>query len=182
MAAQKTSIELLPQEEWQKGSFGKLLKWVLTVGRHIVIITELIVILAFLSRFKLDKDLTDLGETIKQKQGVIDSSAEFEKKFRLVQFQLETIEKLQKSKLELTLSDVASLLPPDVKLSELNIKGNQAYFTATSLSEVGLATFLNNLQKSPKFEKLVLVQVSSGTEKEVGINFQLKGNLSKPKK
>ena len=59
-APKKHEIELLPKEEWEKTSFGKFIKWTLNVGRYIVIATELIVILAFVSRFKLDRDLTDL--------------------------------------------------------------------------------------------------------------------------
>ncbi len=183
MAAPKTSIELLPQEEWQKGSLGKLLKWVLTIGRHIVIVTELVVILAFLSRFKLDRDLSDLGESIKQKQMVVESSSEFEKRFRFLQQQLDAIENLKKSRLETAITELASLLPVDVKLSEFDIKNNQVSLTATSLSESGLATFLTNLKNSTRFENLTLTQVSSEVEKEVGINFQLQGDLSlKPKK
>ncbi len=88
MAARKSTIELLPQENWEKGTFGRLLKWALTVGRYIVIITELIVILAFLSRFKFDRDLTDLNEKVKQQQAIVQSSAQFEQKFRFLQKQL----------------------------------------------------------------------------------------------
>ena len=67
----KTTIEFIPQEDWEKTSFGKFLKWLLNVGRWIVIVTELIVIIAFVSRFKLDRDLTNLNEKVKQKQAII---------------------------------------------------------------------------------------------------------------
>jgi len=77
MPAQKSQIELLPREEWEETSFGKFLKWLLTVGRYIVIFTELVVILAFLSRFKLDRDLTDLYKQIENKQAIIQNSTDF---------------------------------------------------------------------------------------------------------
>ena len=84
MAAPKSEIELLPQEGWEKGTLGKLLKWALTAGRYIVIVTELAVIMAFLSRFKFDRELTDLHEEIKQKQAVIQSAQSFETEFRFL--------------------------------------------------------------------------------------------------
>lgn len=176
MAAQKNSIELLPQEEWERGVVGKFLKWTLTIGRHIVIFTELVVILAFLSRFKFDRELTDLSEAVKQKQAIIESSLQFEDKFRFLQKKLGMIENLRKNQIvtDVLLDELSSLIPVDVTLSDLNINGKQISFSATALSEAGLATFLKNLKASPKFEKLALTQVSMGLQKEAGIKFQLK--------
>lgn len=176
MAARKRDIELLPKEEWEKAPFGKLLKWTLTVGRWIVIITELVVILAFLSRFKLDRDLTNLYEDIKQKQAVIESLSDFEDEFHFLQKRLATINGLEKKQLAAAkvVEELSLLIPLDVALSDLAITDKEVSLTATALSEYGLASFLNNLKSSPKFEKITLSSVSSGTEKEVGIQFELK--------
>lgn len=179
MAAQKTSIELLPREDWEKTTFGKFLKWLLTVGRYIVIFTELIVILLLLSRFKFDRDLENINEQINGKQAEIIALTEFEEEFRFLQIQLSTIEGLQKKqiKTDQVLTELTSLIPIDVYLSDLNIKEKKVSLTATALSEAGLATFLKNLQTSSQFDNLVLSQVSSETEKEIGIQFQLKSDL-----
>lgn len=179
MAARKTTIEFLPQEEWEKGIGGKILKWALTVGRHIVIFTELVVILAFLSRFKFDRDLSDLGEKIKQQQAIVESLTKFEKEFRFLDKRLETIENLRKTQLETdkVLTELAALVPVDVYLSDFNVADDQFDLTATTLSEIGLGTFLKNLKESPEFGKIVLSKVSSGEEGKVGIEFQLEGTL-----
>lgn len=176
MAARKRDIELLPKEEWEKTSLGKLLKWTLTVGRYIVIATELIVILAFLSRFKLDRDLTNLYEEIKQKQARIEAASEFEEEFRFLQKRLDTIEDLEKKQLTTAglIEELSSLIPLDVALTDLTVSDQKVSLTATALSEQGLATFLNNLKASDKFEKIELSQVVSGIEKGVGIQFELK--------
>jgi hypothetical protein len=63
----KKEINLLPKEEFEKKPLGKFLVWALSIGRYIVIFTELIVILAFLSRFKLDRDLADLNQSVREK-------------------------------------------------------------------------------------------------------------------
>lgn len=179
MTAQKTAIEFAPREDWEKGPLGKILKWVLSVGRHIIIMTELVVILAFLSRFKLDRDLTDLGEKIKQKQAIVESSSSFEKNFRFLQKRLIKIEELRKDQLKADeiLSELSSLIPVDVYLANFTIEGKQVSLSATVLSEAGLATFLRNLRNSPRFEKFILSQVSSEADREIGIKFQLRSEL-----
>ncbi|TSC54422.1 MAG: Uncharacterized protein LiPW31_121 [Microgenomates group bacterium LiPW_31] len=179
MTAQKTTVEFIPQEEWEKTSFGKFLKWVLTVGRYIVIITELIVILAFLSRFKLDRDLTDFNEKVKQQQAIINASAQFEKEFRFLQKRLSTIEGLRKTQLETDqiLTELGDITPVDVYLDNFAVAEKQISLSAKALSEAGLATFLNNLKASPKFTKLTISNVSSGMEEGVGISFKLKSEL-----
>lgn len=181
MAAPKSTIEFLPQEEWEKTSFGKLLKWLLTIGRQIVIFTELIVILAFLSRFKLDRDLTDLYEQIENKQAVIQASAEFESDFRFLQTQLSTIQNLRNEQLEASqlLEEISQLTPIDVSFSDIDVSDNQASFNATALSEAGLATFIKNLKQSPRFSDLTIDSLSLGTQEGVGISFSLASQITK---
>lgn len=180
MAAPKSQIEFLPQEDWEKTSFGKFLKWLLTVGRYIVIFTELIVILAFLSRFKLDRDLTNLYEQIESKQALIQSYADFETDFRFLQKQLSTIQGLRKEQLQTKqlMEEIAALTPIDVYFSSLAIASNQASFTASALSEAGLATFINNLRNSPRFSNLEIDNLTFGTSKGVGITFNLKSQIN----
>lgn len=181
MTAPKDSIELLPQQDWQKSALGKFLKWALTVGRYIVIVTELVVILAFLSRFKFDRELTDLNETITQQQAVITSYADFEQKFRLTQNQISLIKELQDKRLKtiVVLNELASLTPLDVYLSDLEVNEEQVNLKAAALSEAGLATLIKNLKASSSFKQLTLTEINTDIEKEVGINFTLTSQLAK---
>jgi len=180
MAARKTAIEFLPQEDWEKKTWGKILKWTLTVGRYIVIFTELVVILAFLSRFKLDRDLTDLGEKIKQQQAIIVSWSNFEKEFRFLNKRLQTIEGFRKNQVEAggVLEEIADLLPFDVVISEFIVSDKKLDLSAVALSEGGLSTFLRNLKNSEKFKNIALTQLSFNAEKEMGIKFQVKGEIA----
>lgn len=180
MAAPKNEIEFLPQEGWEKGTLGKLLKWALTVGRYIVIITELAVILAFLSRFKFDRELSDLHEEIKQKQTVVESAQKFEQEFRLLQKRLEVFDGLEKDRLQSTalLTHLSEIIPLDVYLDNLNIDKQTVSFNANAASEMSLATFVNRLKQSPHFEKISLSQVSLNPVAAIGIKFQIKTNLA----
>jgi len=183
MAAPKkaptTTIEFIPQEDWEKTSFGKFLKWLLSVGRWIVIVTELIVILAFLSRFKLDRDLTNLNESIKQKQAIVNSSSNLEKEFRFLQKRLTTIESLQKSQdeAEKILDIFTDLTPVGVQLSDFTYNDKKITLTASADSELAFASFLKNLKESSQLKNLSLAKVSSGEEQGGKIVFSLKTEI-----
>ncbi len=177
--APSTTIEFIPQEDWERTSFGKFLKWLLSVGRWIVIITELLVILAFLSRFKLDRDLTNLNESIKQKQAIISSSASLEKEFRFLQKRLTTIESLQKSQNEAkqVLDIFAELTPVGVQLSNFTYLNRKISLMASANSELAFATFLKNLKESPKIKSLSIAKVLTNEEQGGTIIFNLKTEL-----
>ena len=92
MAAQKTKksqpINLLPKEEFAASTFGRIIKWLLSTFRVIVIVVEVVVMSAFLSRFWLDARSTDLNDQIKQRQSIIASFSSFEQSFRATQAKL----------------------------------------------------------------------------------------------
>ena len=94
--------------------WGRFLKWSLTAGRYIIILTELVVIMAFMSRFKLDHDLSDLNDAILGKQALLEASSNTEKVLRLTQARLNLAD--QKLKVNPVPSEVISkiirLFPP----------------------------------------------------------------------
>jgi len=180
MAAPNEDINLLPQEEWEKKPIGRLVKWTLTIGRYIVIATELIVITAFISRFKFDRDLSDLYEEIEIQQARIKSSEEFEKEFRLIQNRLKVIKELDKRKIDPSkiLTSAADLIPLNVTLENLQFdrETGKLTFTGYSLSESGLAAFINNLKQSDYFNNIEIESIVKGSELQ--IDFKLNTSLS----
>lgn len=174
-ASSQKNIELLPKEDWEKTSFGRFLHWTLSVGRYIVIATELAVILAFLARFKLDRDLTNLHEEIGQKQAVVEASTDFENEFRFLQKKLATVAEIETrhaASAELV-GNLNALIPLDVSLTELSAEGNEISISALALSEDGFASFLDNLEASELFAKPKVKSVISDTKTGTGIEFEL---------
>lgn len=173
------NVNLLPGEETKKT--GKFFTWVLTYGRYIIIGTEIIVLLAFLSRFKLDRDLTDLHQSIAQKQEVVLAAQDLEKEVRSLQNRLAIIKKLEKQRdfpPEL-LTAFEGLTPADVTLTEFSLDTSKITLTATALSNAGFTTFLNNLSASSYFGDISLDNV--GKPKDgAGIEFKISASLKNP--
>ncbi|MBU1129800.1 hypothetical protein KKE45_00570, partial [Patescibacteria group bacterium] len=90
----KKEISFLPKHQDNHSFIAKLVRWVTTVGRSVIIFTELIVIAAFVSRFWLDRKNSDLSESIRQQKAILESTAPFEKDFLILQNRLKAIKKL----------------------------------------------------------------------------------------
>jgi|SRR3989304_2676192 len=151
MAARKKSthqINLLPQEQFAASTSGRVLAWALSTFRVIVIVTELVVILAFLSRFFLDAENADLSEEIEQKQGIIASSSDFEKTFRQTQKKLTIFSELttQDGQASGVLSKIAVSIPPDVYLESISLNDNSLSLVGLSPNERSIQEFVVNLE------------------------------------
>jgi Tfp pilus assembly protein PilN len=177
MAAQKKSaqINLLPQEQFATSISGRVLSWALSTFRIIVIITEIVVILAFLSRFFLDAQNTDLSEEITQKTDVIASSSKFEKTFRQTQKRLAIFSALT-SKEELTkdlLGKIAISIPPDVFLELIDISKDTLTITGLSPNERSIQEFVFNLEANLSTESVNLSNIETSFEDSSLMEFTL---------
>ena len=91
---QSVGINLLPQEEFAASTLGRILAWLLSTFRIIVIFTEVIVMGVFLSRFWLDAKANDLNESLRKNQSILATTTDFENDFRDIQTKLDTFSKV----------------------------------------------------------------------------------------
>ncbi len=164
MAKKKNNhINLLPKDEFEISTLGRVLKWLLGTFRFIVIFTEMIVMIAFLSRFWLDAKSNDLNAEIKQKQVLISSYAPVETEFTVIQKRMLTLtqfstESVKPSEL---IDTIVPLIPSDIKLNLISASELQNKFEGESLSEKAIAQLIANLENSKKFTKISLGEISS---------------------
>ena len=159
--AKTRSINLLPQEEFDVSVVGRILKWAMGTFRIIVIITEMIVMGAFLSRFWLDARNSDLNDLIEVKSAQISSQSDFEKQFRGLQEKLNIVEEISKdNKFSEILSRVSSKLPPDASFSSLSFQESSAQIKGVAGSEFAIMRFIANLDAEKLFKEVFLGSVS----------------------
>jgi len=175
LTAQKNTINLLIQDKFERTPIGRFLKWALTVGKYIVILTQLIVIAAFLFRFKLDNNLEVLNENINQNQELIIASQDLEYKARIVQDQLETLKMINEDQVLIsqTIEALSQITPLEVKLETVNLSQKSINIEGSALSEIGLATLINGLQNQPNFNKINVNSVSTGGPKNPALTFKI---------
>ncbi|MBI4032957.1 MAG: PilN domain-containing protein [Candidatus Blackburnbacteria bacterium] len=185
MAAQK-KINLAVPEGFENTPFGKIVSWALSAGRAVVVVTELLVILAFLSRFWLDRELVDLNEQNASREVQVKTQSSFEAQFRLAQSRISEFEKLTTSEaspankqgIAETVQDVARLLPADVSLVTISLTEGGFELSGIALSEGGLSGFVKALNTSQKFADTTIKDITIGVGGAT-LNFLIEGSFKK---
>lgn len=171
-------INLLPREEFLTSTVGRVFAWILSTFRVIVIVTEILVMLAFLSRFWLDAQNTDLNELIKQKQAVLAASLDFENEFNDTRERLSVFSEYATSQGVIThaLVSISSNLPPDMFLTSISFSNKAVTVQGTSPTETSIQQFVVNLDSNKDFENVTLEDVRSKQEQFLvfKLGFQLK--------
>lgn len=165
--ATKKELSLLPDSE-NPDSFGaKLIKWLTTVGRWVIVLTELIVVSAFISRFWLDRKNSDLSETIRQQQAILGTTQSFENEYNSFQKRLSFIRKFYDNDPQYfqKIDTLIKSTPPDLIYQNISIKKDDndnkvsANISLIALSEASLVSFVNNLTLNPNIEAVKINQI-----------------------
>lgn len=172
--SKQLNINLLPQDPFFSGFVGRTLQWSMGAGRYIVIFTEIVVILSFAARFTLDRQVTDLNETLYDQMQQLEGLAEDEAAFRLAQAQLSVIKKNQEiSNILDVFGALSQVVPAEVILDRLSISQNAISLESTALTQASFITFINNLQLTPQFNSIRIGKVESTGSGQPGFSFSL---------
>lgn len=144
--------------------------------------TEIVVLLAFISRFSLDRKLTDLKEEISQKQAILEANKDLERDIRSLQDNLAKLKQtMNNQKLPLdTLLLLQTLLPSDVYVETLDFATDQVSVTATAGKTHGFSQFLTNLQAAKQFSRIDIGDIKKSLL--TGIEFKFTAYLSNKSK
>lgn len=166
MAAKK-EISLLPESENPRSFFAKFFKWLTTTGRVTIILTELIVISVFISRFWLDRKNSDLSEVVRQKQAILKSAVPFETEFINFQERLAYINKFYSSQPTYN-SQIESLIsstPTNLFYKNLsvntdpNAKNTVINTSLIAYNEESIVSFITNLMLNPDINQVNITKI-----------------------
>ncbi len=167
-------INLLPQEEFESSALGRVLRWAMGSFRIIVIATEMIVMAAFLSRFWLDAQNSDLADSIKVASAQIQVQSEFEKEFRGLQTKLSVFKQITSGvKSSEKMESLASKTPPGVTLKSVTVHDTSGNIDGVSGTEFAIAQFISNLKNDSSIKKVDLVSIDTSEENSSLIAFQI---------
>lgn len=149
--------------------FDKFIKWVLTFGRLIIILTEFIALCAFLYRFTLDRRLIDLKDKIEQKQLIVKSLNKNEIKFTNLQERLSSISSLENNGMATikVVKDIVALTPKDIIYNNFVLNNERLRIDATVLSVSSLSNFIKALRNYPKIKTVSLDKIENKTSNAV---------------
>ncbi len=170
-----TSINLLPHRDFEQTSLGKLLRWALTYGRYIIVSTEIVVLMAFIYRFSLDRKITDLNDEIEQKAAIITANQAFEDQFRNLQFRANEIGTLfvNQDVAARVIHHLEQITPQGITYTTFTFSENKISVEALANSNTSLAAFVNQLKQSNVLTQINLSNLSKKTLGVAEIRFQL---------
>lgn len=165
----------------------KLLRWLLSTGRYLFIFVEGLVLIAFLTRFKLDADLAQIKEIIDGQIPFIESLKPYEILIRQTQLKLSTIESVRNNAPDLgqILKKISDQTPQGVKLSNINMEAGVGKVTiqmnGQAQTNTDLSSFLAGLKNESIFINVNLASI--GLEQNlirftISFNTQDKGGSS----
>jgi Tfp pilus assembly protein PilN len=173
------SINLLPSK--QKNFGDKFIQWSLTYGRYIIIGTEIIVLLAFLSRFKLDREYIDLKDEVVEKQKILTALAPVEKNVLQLQNRIESIKKADdsQSRALAILPLLASTTPTEVTFKKITVVGNKITIVGLTKETAYITQFVTNLKSISLFKQdgVALENVERGKEDGDLLRFTVVGTM-----
>ena len=170
-------INLLPKDPFFESIVGRSLKWALSAGRYIVIFTELVVILSFVARFTLDRQVTDLNSDIQQKESIISSYGDLEDNFRSAQTKIQTITELdQDTNIVDVFPHISEVTPEGINYDELVIQPTGISAGGSTISQTALNLLITNLQLSPHFFNVSIDRIETQDDQSPGFAFRLRAD------
>ena len=179
MAKPVLSINLLgnPGEPF----FDKFVRWALSAGRMIVILTEVIALSAFIYRFSIDRRIVDLKDQIEDKQSIVSQYEDQEKVFRSLQARLASAKQLEGgAQTTQLLNDVIILATGRLRFNTLEITESQIKIDGSTSSTAQLNYFINQLRQQPKVERISLDKLDNRTS-QGSIDVAITAYLEVPK-
>jgi len=136
--------------------FDKFMNWTLTIGRLIIIITEVVAVSAFVYRFSLDEKLVDLRSAIKQQQNIISVLKNDENKYRNLQdrIALASTFSTKATNSNQTITDIVSLIPNQVKINDLILNKDRINISVDVVSVSSLEDFIDSLRSYPNIKSI----------------------------
>src|SRR3989344_3899635 len=176
MQKQAPSINLVKKKIDYVDEF---IKWALSIGRLVVILTEAVALITFIYRFSLDRQLIDLHSKILQEQAIVASLKEQEDTFRNLQDRVALASKVseQSSKRVKVFSDIQKNIPQDATFNNLSVfeQGIRTNITFKSVS--GVSKFVDFLKNYEGVESVSIDKIenkSSSASILVGITVLFK--------
>lgn len=168
-------VNLLPVDRFEYSKAGRFLQWMLTTGRHVLMLTELVVIIAFLSRFWFDRRLTDLKETRMQKEVLVDSYSEVFQSYSETQSQLTAIRRTLRDRLEADkkLERIQSLTPKGIEFEDIAVSSQSANVRGVASSSLVFSALLSSLTASPDLLPPTVKLLKLSRDHSPGFDFEL---------
>lgn len=139
------------------------LRWALTTGRLLIIITETVALAAFAMRFSLDSQNVDLHDKIKQEQAIVLLLKHNEDTYRNLQNRLSLIQQSNTSsqKESKAFFSLLNAIPSSVQIDSFNFFPNKLQVQVNTNSTSSIDTLISNLSSQPGVSNVAIAKIDN---------------------
>ncbi len=176
-------INLIEEDELVVRPGGKAIRWALSYGKGVLVLTELLVVIALILRFYFYSSIADLNEEIDRKLLDVKSknSVDFETKFRSLVLRIDRANGILNGvEPNEVLETAKKEIPEGLTITNLTVTPEEIVITGKAQTEASLATLAVNFKKSPPFASSVSVdKFTKGEGNDDQISFILRAKYRK---
>lgn len=141
----------------------RFLKWALTTGRVMIILTEAAALAAFLYRFGLDRQNIALHDQIKQQQAIVDLLKNNEATYRNLQDRLQLAKVLDTDAQQSikAFQDIVRFIPSDMFLRTLEVSDTTVHIDGDVHSIIELSDLVKKLKSYPGVDSVSVDKIEN---------------------
>ena len=191
-------LNLLDSLQQEQNQWDQIANWALTIGRWIVILTEIVVIGALIFRFNIDKQISLLRNNVEANRNTLMNMQRQEKIFRHTQKQLNLISQSinrQHDYADLLLTVAKSIPSEGIALNQIQLEPSRTpiehsdpvsttpllKLTGTADKEEVVSGFVHQLRLSGQFTRVIISNLLVEVENSERVNFQLTAHIDTTK-
>jgi hypothetical protein len=163
MAEKVPTINLLPNQS--ENLITQFFNWALSIGRLLIIITEMVALGTFLYRFGLDMQIVDLHDKIKSESFIVANFQTAETTFRDIQDRLATVKRY--SLIGKTTSGIFTRITAmglgKVTFKDLTVTTQSAKIEVDSQTPSAISQFVESLKTDPSVVSVSIDKVQDNT-------------------
>ncbi len=163
MAEKVSTINLLPQSG--DSFITQFFNWALTIGRLLIIITEMVALGTFIYRFSLDMQIVDLHDKIKAESFIVANFKDAETTFRDIQDRLTTVKRYTAVGGTTTgiFTDITKMGQGKVTFKDLTVNTQNAKIEVAAPTTTTLSAFVDALKTYPSIASVAIDKVQNNT-------------------
>jgi hypothetical protein len=163
MAEKVPTINLLPQNE--NSFITQFFNWALTIGRLLIILTEMVALGTFIYRFSLDMQIVDLHDKIKAESFIVANFKDQEAIFRDIQDRLVTAKRYDSVQNTTSgiFSDILKMGQGKITFKDLAVTTQNARIQVAAPSAPALSAFVDALKNDPSISSIAIDKVENNT-------------------
>lgn len=153
--------------------------WSITIGRGIIVLTELVALAALSYRFIIDRQIVDLHDQIKSAETLLKIQTKQENDYRDLQSRLNNIKNIDETtnnKVTILAAVLQNLTKNQVTTNKLVLNENSLVLGGNAPSIFSLADLVDNLKSQKNVD---LINISRVNSLQQGINFEMSVNIKK---